>query len=243
MKSERFRFYIFFAISISFHLFILIQSPDKNVQHPHKNYTFLEIYQHPAKPVKNTPEKEYPKPNFTDRKAVKTAKFQHKYKAVTEQPTENKELQDNITKKNHIKPMEQTDTKQQKILAMSVNQETQPKPAEKKQTASKNSELPTENDTVKISDFDILTYTSYVKDFLQKTITYPYVARKRDIEGELMLEVVVEKNGKLSGYKILKSSGYEVLDKNTSDTLEDITLPNKPVLRTTLQFNLVYRLN
>lgn len=91
--------------------------------------------------------------------------------------------------------------------------------------------------------FDLEAYAVYVKEFLQKSIEYPYLARKRNIEGELLLEVVVEANGRLSDFRILKTSGYKILDENTLDSIKGLVLDKKPDFRAVLQFDLIYRLD
>lgn len=95
----------------------------------------------------------------------------------------------------------------------------------------------------KISDFDLDYYKEYVRDYLQKCIKYPYIAIRRNIEGTLLVEILVGVEGKVLDCKIIKSSGSSILDKNALETVKGVVFPKKPEDKVTLQFNLVYKLN
>lgn len=44
-------------------------------------------------------------------------------------------------------------------------------------------------------------------------LKYPSVARRRGYQGAVVLEVLIDKDGKVADLKVLKSSGYQVLDR------------------------------
>jgi protein TonB len=50
---------------------------------------------------------------------------------------------------------------------------------------------------------------------------YPVLARKRGYEGTVILEVLVNKNGRVTDFKIFHSSGYAVLDEAALATVKD----------------------
>jgi len=50
---------------------------------------------------------------------------------------------------------------------------------------------------------------------------YPALARKRRYEGTVILEVLVNKNGRVTDLKIYHSSGYAVLDEAALETVKD----------------------
>lgn len=43
---------------------------------------------------------------------------------------------------------------------------------------------------------------------------YPYIARRRGIEGTVLVKVELKKEGDISGVSVIRSSGYEILDEN-----------------------------
>lgn len=250
MKLEQFTFLIFFVVSTIFHTAIFMVTPKNSTTPVQKRYTYLEVYKtsKPHPPQTISPLKEF-KPKIEQKKKIKSVKIPQISKPPVKKNTQKVLSTDSSTKKNVVNTFLQ-------------KAEERPKPLEdEKQTFSKY-EIPplvedgkqpfvkdepmllkSENSTKKITYFDLEAYAAYVKDFLQKNITYPYIARKRNIEGELLVEVVVEADGRLSDYKILKTSGYKVLDENAANTLNNLILLRKPDLKVTLQFNLVYRLD
>lgn len=108
---------------------------------------------------------------------------------------------------------------------------------------SEHQNVEVEKTPVKISDFDLDYYKEYVRDYLQKCIKYPYIAIRRNIEGTLLVEILVGVEGKVLDCKIIKSSGSSILDKNALETVKGVVFPKKPEDKVTLQFNLVYKLN
>lgn len=234
MKLEQVIFLIFFAVSTIFHTAIFMITPKNSTIAVQKRYTYLEIYKK-SEPhfVQTIPPFKAFKPKIEHKKKIKSARIAQISKSPVKKITQKVLSTDSVIKKSVL------NTSLQKA-------EERPEPLEDvKQTLVKDGPmlLKSENSTKKIKYFDLEAYAAYVKDFLQKNITYPYIARKRNIEGELLLEVVVETDGRLSDYKILKTSGYKVLDENAANTLKNLMLLIKPDLKATLQFNLVYRLD
>lgn len=78
------------------------------------------------------------------------------------------------------------------------------------------------------SDFDKKKYLSFIVNYVKEHIPYPYLARKRGIEGDLRVSIVVDQNGKISSVKVIKSSGYQILDDNTIKYFTKLILPKKP---------------
>lgn len=57
---------------------------------------------------------------------------------------------------------------------------------------------------------------------------YPFIARKKGIQGKLILEVFVNEDGSVKNVRISQSSGYEILDKVSKKTIEKwIFIPAK----------------
>ena len=50
---------------------------------------------------------------------------------------------------------------------------------------------------------------------------YPKIARKRGYQGSVVLEVLVDRDGKVVDLRVAKTSGYPILDKAAISTLKD----------------------
>lgn len=63
-------------------------------------------------------------------------------------------------------------------------------------------------------EIDISEILSYLTDKIEALKQYPYLARRKGIEGTVMLFVEIDRLGNLINTKIIKSSGYEILDQS-----------------------------
>lgn len=50
---------------------------------------------------------------------------------------------------------------------------------------------------------------------------YPLIARRRSFQGTVVLEVMVDRNGRVGELRVLRSSGYKVLDRAASASVRD----------------------
>ena len=63
---------------------------------------------------------------------------------------------------------------------------------------------------------------------------YPLIARKKGLQGKLILEVLVNEDGSVKNVRIGKSSGYKILDSVSKQTIEKwIFIPAKKMGRAT----------
>ncbi len=60
---------------------------------------------------------------------------------------------------------------------------------------------------------------SVISNIVQRHINYPPIARRMGWEGRVLVSFVLETNGDIRDLKVLKSSGYEVLDKEALDAI------------------------
>jgi protein TonB len=51
--------------------------------------------------------------------------------------------------------------------------------------------------------------------------SYPKIARRRGYEGTVILEVLVDRNGKVGDLRVSKSSGYRILDRAATASVKD----------------------
>lgn len=83
---------------------------------------------------------------------------------------------------------------------------------------------------------------AYIKDKIQKSISYPLMARKMGMEGKVIISFIVRESGDAEDIKILKSSGFNMLDKNVMETIKKMPFP-APHVSTELIVPVTYRLN
>jgi len=54
--------------------------------------------------------------------------------------------------------------------------------------------------------------------------------------------IVVDQNGKISSVKVIRSSGYQILDDNTIKYFTELILPKKPEDTASFEIEVSYRL-
>lgn len=64
------------------------------------------------------------------------------------------------------------------------------------------------------------SYNSMLWGKIAKYKLYPKIAQMRGWQGEVIVELLVDGNGKLKSKKIISSSGYDVLDKQALEMIE-----------------------
>ncbi|MEO0230253.1 MAG: TonB family protein [candidate division WOR-3 bacterium] len=77
-----------------------------------------------------------------------------------------------------------------------------------------------------ISDFDDFDLSAIIRSFINKIESvkqYPYIARKKGIEGTVILYVHLSKTGELKEVVLKSSSGYEILDKSAIELIKRVT--------------------
>lgn len=92
-------------------------------------------------------------------------------------------------------------------------------------------------------NFDIEGYSKLVLLKIKEKLEYPFVARRRNLEGDVKILVTVDTDGKLSDIKILESSGYKILDENVIKSAKDINIHKKPPRDIEFPLIISYRLN
>ncbi len=101
--------------------------------------------------------------------------------------------------------------------------------------------------TLDTTDFRYWSYLQGLKNRIEYIWKYPGEARREGIEGELLMRFTIEKSGKVTDVKVLKSSGYPMLDAAAKKALYDASpvnpLPDNWKKNSfTITGNFVYRL-
>lgn len=81
------------------------------------------------------------------------------------------------------------------------------------------SSLTDESRRVALEEGFLTERLSVISNIVQRRINYPPIARRMGWEGRVLIGFVLEPNGDLRDLKVLKSCGYEVLDKEALDAI------------------------
>ena len=84
------------------------------------------------------------------------------------------------------------------------------------------------------------THFAYIRDLILKNITYPPMAKKHGWKGNMRVSFVIREDGKVQQLKIVKSSGYEVLDRNVVETVRKVQPFPRPPLQAEIVIPVVY---
>jgi protein TonB len=83
---------------------------------------------------------------------------------------------------------------------------------------------------------------TYIRDLIMRHLAYPQMARKMGWKGRVIVAFVIRENGTVENTRVVRSSGYEVLDTNTLKTITDVQPFPKPPVKAELVIPIVYKL-
>lgn len=159
--------------------------------------------------------------------------------------------------KRKIKVVRPQPEKEEKIVASAPPPPAEPtietaavvtgKPSQTNISAEVSDDAPPDDEGARSVSFRKQEYIKahflYIKEEIQKKITYPVMARKMGWEGKVVVSFVICEDGSVIDIKIVKSSGFKLLDKNAVDSIKKaMPFPNPPV-RAELIVPVVYRLS
>ena len=84
---------------------------------------------------------------------------------------------------------------------------------------------------------------SYIKDLINKHITYPKAARQMGRQGKVTISFVISSDGHAKAIKIVESSGVGVLDKNAVEAVKNASPFPKPPAEAQLIIPISYQLH
>jgi TonB family C-terminal domain len=84
---------------------------------------------------------------------------------------------------------------------------------------------------------------AYIKELIQQHIRYPEMARRMGWQGKVIVDFIIRENGNATDIKIVKSSGFEVLDNNVIKTVKKVTPFPKPPVEAKIKMPITYRLS
>jgi len=83
---------------------------------------------------------------------------------------------------------------------------------------------------------------NHIRDAIMKNIEYPEQARKMGFEGKTLLSFIVLENGTISRIKIVKTSGYLLLDESAKEGVARTVISKKVPYRVIVQLPVIYKL-
>lgn len=83
---------------------------------------------------------------------------------------------------------------------------------------------------------------AYIRDIIMKHLAYPVIARKMGWSGTLVVSFIIREDGNVEDVRILKSSGFDVLDKRAVETIKEVCPFPRPPVKAELRMPIVYRL-
>jgi protein TonB len=84
---------------------------------------------------------------------------------------------------------------------------------------SESSKLTDESKRLALEESFLRERLSVISNIVQRHINYPPIARRMGWEGKVLVSFVLEPKGDIRDLKVLKSCGYEVLDKEALDAI------------------------
>jgi protein TonB len=84
---------------------------------------------------------------------------------------------------------------------------------------------------------------AYIKELIEKNISYPPRARKMGWTGRVVVCFQVMKNGRVDKIRVKNSSGFEILDSNVVDTIREVEPFPPPPEWVELSMPILYRLD
>ncbi|MEW6409180.1 MAG: energy transducer TonB [Nitrospirota bacterium] len=84
---------------------------------------------------------------------------------------------------------------------------------------------------------------SYIRNMIQKNLSYPRIAREMGWIGKVTVSFIVCENGHVKDIKIVESSGVAILDKNAINTIKRVSPFPKPPVGAQIIIPVSYKLN
>ena len=89
---------------------------------------------------------------------------------------------------------------------------------------------------------DAVIYEQQINEIIRRNLKYPANARRRGIEGRVLVRFTIANRGKAVEIRIIESSGASILDKASLETIAGCSFPPPPVDSMTLDIPIIYRL-
>jgi TonB family protein len=121
---------------------------------------------------------------------------------------------------NNINQEYKTNYTKERMVAFRLDNIKKVKSGEKKEiNAIQGNNADSNGETSATETENTLRYFEAVKQYIEKRKVYPVSAKRRGIEGEVLLTFIVGHKGEIRSVKVSESSGHEILDCAAADTV------------------------
>ena len=110
------------------------------------------------------------------------------------------------------------------------------------QTDNVNSNSTTDNAAAAAKAKYMEQHFAYIKEMIEKEFVYPRIARRRGLEGKVIVSFVICEDGTVHGINIVESSGHKILDNNAIACVKRAAPFPPPPARAELVFPITYKL-
>ncbi|MDA8091516.1 MAG: energy transducer TonB [Nitrospiraceae bacterium] len=93
-----------------------------------------------------------------------------------------------------------------------------------------------------LKDGYVNEHLDYIMELIGKNLKYPLAARKMGWTGKVVIAFIISVDGHVCNVRIIKTSGYSMLDDNAVNTIKKISLFPKPRVNVELTIPITYRL-
>ena len=83
----------------------------------------------------------------------------------------------------------------------------------------------------------------YIKEIIEKNISYPPMARRMGWQGKVLVSFVVCRDGKVEDLRVVESSGHVQLDRNALETVRQVAPFPSPPIRVKLVLPVTYKIS
>jgi len=84
---------------------------------------------------------------------------------------------------------------------------------------------------------------AYIRDKILRNVIYPDAARRMGWQGKVILSFVITDKGFVKSFQVVQSSGFQMLDRNAIETVQDAAPFPKPPVEAKLVIPIIYRLD
>lgn len=85
-------------------------------------------------------------------------------------------------------------------------------------------------------------YERQVAEIIRRNLQYPSNARRRGIEGTVLVRFVIEGRGRAADIRIVRSSGARILDRNALESIAKCSFPPPPGSSVEISLPITFRL-
>lgn len=136
------------------------------------------------------------------------------------------------------KPVESQSAEHESAAVMAAPQQTAAK-AKPAVSAAPIPDIPSFSDTRLLKEH----YREKVRDIIASNKEYPVIARRRGVQGKVVVAFSVKKNGEIYGKSVISSSGFDMLDSTAIAILAKSSPLPVPPERMDFQLPISFRLN